>query len=38
VDHDMRNWQAVIPRDDQRLKSELLRSFLGYLGIERKGS
>ncbi len=38
VDYDMRNWQAVIPRDDQRLKNELLRSFLGYLGIERKGS
>jgi len=38
VDHDMKNWQAVIPRDDQPLKSELLRSFLRYLGIEQKGS
>src|SRR5579864_4406937 len=38
VDHDMKNWQAVIPRDDQSLKRELLRSFLSYLGIERKGS
>jgi len=37
VDHSMKNWQAVIPRDDQRLKSELLRSFLRYLGIEQKG-
>jgi hypothetical protein len=38
VDHDMKNWQAVIPRDDQSLKRELLRSFLCYLGIEKKGS
>ncbi len=37
VDHDMQCWQAVIPRDDQPLKSELLRSFLRYLGIEQKG-
>jgi hypothetical protein len=37
VDHDMKTWQAVIPRDDQPLKSELLRSFLRYLGIEQKG-
>jgi AcrR family transcriptional regulator len=36
VDHDMQNWQAVIPRDDQSLKRELLRSFLRYLGIEQK--
>jgi len=34
VDHDMKYWQAVIPRDDLPLKSELLRSFLRYLGIE----
>jgi AcrR family transcriptional regulator len=34
VDHDMKNWQAVIPRDDEPLKSELLRSFLRYLGVE----
>ncbi len=32
----MQNWQAVIPRDDQSLKRELLRSFLRYLGIEHK--
>jgi AcrR family transcriptional regulator len=38
VDHDMKYWQAVIPRDDRPLKSELLRSFLRYLGIEQKGS
>jgi AcrR family transcriptional regulator len=37
VDHDMKTWQAVIPRDDQTLRSELLRSFLRYLGIEQKG-
>jgi len=36
VDHDMQNWQAVIPRDDQSLKRELLRSFLTYLGVEKK--
>jgi len=38
VDHDLKNWQAVIPKDDQSLKRELLRSFLGYLGYEPKGS
>src|SRR5215470_9839575 len=37
VDRDMKCWQAVIPKDDQPLKSELLRSFLRYLGIEQKG-
>jgi AcrR family transcriptional regulator len=36
VDHDMKNWQLVIPRDDQFLKRELLRSFLSYLGVEQK--
>jgi AcrR family transcriptional regulator len=36
VDHDMKNWQTVIPKDDQSLKRELLRSFLRYLGIEHK--
>jgi AcrR family transcriptional regulator len=34
VDHDMKNWQAVIRKDDLSLKRELLRSFLSYLGIE----
>jgi AcrR family transcriptional regulator len=38
VDHDLKNWQAVIPKDDQSLKRELLRFFLSYLGIEQKGS
>ena len=38
VDHDLKNWQAVIPKDDQSLKRELLRSFLSYLGIEQKSS
>jgi AcrR family transcriptional regulator len=32
VDHDMKNWQAVIPKDDLSLKRELLRSLLSYLG------
>ncbi len=36
VDHDMQNWQVVIPKDDLPLKRELLRSFLSYLGIEHK--
>jgi AcrR family transcriptional regulator len=36
VDHDLQNWQAVIPKDDQSLKRELLRTFLSYLGVEQK--
>jgi len=36
VDHDLKNWQAVIPKDDPSLKRELLRSFLNYLGVEQK--
>jgi len=35
VDHDMKNWQTVIPKDNQSLKRELLRSFLSYLGSVR---
>jgi hypothetical protein len=38
VDHDMKYWQAVIPKDDLSLKRELLRSFLSYLGIEHKNN
>lgn len=38
ADHDLKYWQAVIPKDDQSLKRELLRTFLCYLGIEQKGS
>ena len=38
VDNDLKNWQAVIPKDDQSLKRELLRSFLSYLGIEHKNN
>jgi AcrR family transcriptional regulator len=38
VDHDMKNWQTVIPKDDLSLKRELLRSFLSYLGIEQKNN
>lgn len=37
VDHDLRCWQAVIPKDDQTLKRELLRNFLSHLGVEAKG-
>jgi AcrR family transcriptional regulator len=36
VDHELKTWQAVIPKDDQTLKRELLRSFLNYLGVEQK--
>ena len=36
VDQDMKNWQVVIPKDDQALKRELLRAFLSYLGVEQK--
>jgi AcrR family transcriptional regulator len=36
VDHDLKNWQVVIPKDDQSLKRELLRTFLSYLGVEQK--
>jgi AcrR family transcriptional regulator len=36
VDHDLKNWQAVIPKDDLALKRELLRSFLSYLGVEQR--
>ena len=32
VDQDMKNWQAVIPKDEKSLQRELLRSFLNYLG------
>jgi hypothetical protein len=38
ADHDLKYWQTVIPKDDQSLKRELLRSFLSYLGIEHKNN
>ena len=38
ADHDLKYWQAVIPKDDQSLKRELLRSFLSYLGVEKKAN
>ena len=38
VDHDLRCWQAVIPKDDQTLKRELLCNFLSYLGVEPKSA
>jgi len=38
VDHDLKCWQVVIPKEDQTLKRELLRNFLNYLGVEYKSS
>jgi len=38
VDRDLKNWQAEIPKDDQSLKRELLRSFLSYLGVEQRAN
>jgi AcrR family transcriptional regulator len=35
-DYEMKTWQAVVPKDDQTLKRELLRSFLNYLGVEQR--
>lgn len=34
VDHDLSNWQQVIPKDGQSLRREWLRAFLSYLGVE----
>ncbi|MGD0732314.1 MAG: TetR/AcrR family transcriptional regulator [Terracidiphilus sp.] len=34
---DGRVWKGIMPRDDQALKRELVRSFLNYLGVEQKG-
>lgn len=34
ADHDLKYWKDVIPKDDQTLKRELLRTFLSYLGVE----
>ena len=33
---DDRIWKGLMPKDDQALKRELLRSFLSYVGVERK--
>lgn len=38
VDQDLKNWQQIIPRDEQSLNRELLRAFLNYLGVEQKKS
>ena len=38
ADHDLKYWQAVIPKEDQSLERELLCAFLCYLGIEQKDS
>jgi hypothetical protein len=37
-DYELKTWQVLIPKDDQTLKRELLRSFLNYLAVEQKGS
>jgi AcrR family transcriptional regulator len=33
---DTKVWKDLLPKDDRMLKSELTRSFLSYLGVERK--
>jgi AcrR family transcriptional regulator len=33
---DIKVWKDLLPMDDRVLKSELTRSFLSYLGVERK--
>ena len=33
---DVKLWKGLLPKDDRTLKSELTRSFLSYLGVERK--
>jgi AcrR family transcriptional regulator len=33
---DIKVWKDLLPKDDRVLKSELTRSFLSYLGVERK--
>jgi hypothetical protein len=32
---DAKAWKGLLPKDDQALKQELLRSFLSYVGAER---
>ena len=36
VDHNLKNWQAVIPNDERTLKRELVRAFLSYLGVPQQ--
>jgi AcrR family transcriptional regulator len=31
-------WKGIMPKDDQALKRELVRSFLSYLGVARTGA
>lgn len=33
---DIKLWKGLLPKDDRTLKGELARSFLSYLGVERK--
>jgi len=30
---DLKPWKSLLPRDDVALKAELVRAFLGYLGV-----
>jgi AcrR family transcriptional regulator len=34
--HNMDAWKGLLPKDDRALKDELIRAFLGYLGVEAK--
>jgi hypothetical protein len=38
ADRDMKNWQALLPKDHQSLKGELKRMFLSYLGVDLKAN
>jgi AcrR family transcriptional regulator len=35
---DIKLWRGLLPKDDKTLKGELTKSFLSYLGVERKTS
>jgi len=35
---DRKVWKGLIPTDEKTLQRELTRSFLSYLGVERKGA
>jgi AcrR family transcriptional regulator len=38
ADRDMKNWQALLPKDHQSLKRELKRMFLSYLAVDLKAT
>ena len=33
---DTKLWRGLLPKDDKTLKGELTKSFLSYLGVERR--